>query len=96
MDYNKIEDRVPEKRKQYISETYKLPYENIRKKVFDILNSHNVSEQTIEELMNYIDTWYDIYDEKENIIEYLRKNMPNEQPKKRQGWEVALPAMLDY
>ena len=96
MDYDKIKDRVSGQRKRWIAETYKVPYKTIRKKVFDILNSHKVSEQTIEELMNYIDTWYDIYDEKENIIEYLRKNMPKEQPKTRQGWEAALPAMLDY
>ena len=44
----------------------------------------------------YFDTWIDLYDEKETIIEYLCKNMPKEQPKTRQGWEVSLPAMLDY
>lgn len=96
MDYTKIPDNNSEQDKKSFADTYKTSYDEIRKKVFDVLNSHNVSEQTIVELMNYPDTWDFLYKETENIIDYLRKNMPNEQPKKRQGWEVALPAMLDY
>ena len=96
MDYSRVQDRNDEQQKEIFSDVLKKPYEEIRKKVFEVLNSHNVSEQTIDELMNYMNTWIDLYDEKENIIEYLSKNMPKEQPKTRQGWEVSLPAMLDY
>lgn len=95
MDYNKIEDRNSEQDKKSISEFYKVPYEDIRKKVFEVLNAHNVSEQTLEHLLNYIDTWDDLYKENKNVIEYLRANMPNEQPKKHQGWEPTLDVMLD-
>ena len=96
MEYINIQDKNSEQEKKSIAEVLKVPYEGIRKKVFDILNSYNVSEETIEDLMNYTDTWIDLYKEKENIIDYLRKNMPNEQPEKQQVWEVSLPAMLDY
>lgn len=96
MEYVKLQDKNPEQEQKAIAKVLKVPYEDVRKKVFDILNSYNVSEETIEDLMNYTDTWIDLYDEKENIIDYLRKNMPNEQPEKRQAWEVSLPAMLDY
>lgn len=96
MEYINIQDKNSEQEKKSIAEVLKVPYEDIRKKVFDILNSYNVSEETIEDLMNYTDTWIDLYHEKENIIDYLRKNMPNEQPEKQQVWEVSLPAMLDY
>ena len=96
MEYINIQDKNSEQEKKSIAEVLKVPYEDIRKKVFDILNSYNVSEETIEDLMNYTDTWIDLYKEKENIIDYLRKNMPNEQPEKQQVWEVSLPAMLDY
>ena len=96
MDYSKVQDRNSENEKRILASVLKRPYEEIRKKVFEVLNSHNVSEQSIDELMNYMNTWIDLYDEKENIIEYLSKNMPKEQPKERQGWEVSLPAMLDY
>ena len=96
MEYINIQDKNSEQEKKSIAEVLKVPYEDIRKKVFDILNSYNVSEETIEDLMNYTDTWIDLYKEKENIIDYLRKNMPNTQPEKQQVWEVSLPAMLDY
>lgn len=96
MEYINIQDKNSEQEKKSIAEVLKVPYEDIRKKVFDILNSYNVSEETIEDLMNYTDTWIDLYKEKENIIDYMRKNMPNEQPEKQQVWEVSLPAMLDY
>lgn len=96
MEYINIQDKNPEQEKKSIAEVLKVPYEDVRKKVFDILNSYNVSEETIEDLMNYTDTWIDLYKEKENIIDYMRKNMPNEQPEKQQVWEVSLPAMLDY
>lgn len=96
MEYINIQDKNSEQEKKSIAEVLKVPYEDIRKKVFDILNSYNVSEETIKDLMNYTDTWIDLYHEKENIIDYLRKNMPNEQPEKQQVWEVSLPAMLDY
>ena len=96
MEYINIQDKNSEQEKKSIAEVLKVPYEDIRKKVFDILNSYNVSEETIKDLMNYTDTWIDLYKEKENIIDYMRKNMPNEQPEKQQVWEVSLPAMLDY
>lgn len=96
MEYINIQDKNSEQEKKSVAEVLKVPYEDIRKKVFDILNSYNVSEETIKDLMNYTDTWIDLYKEKENIIDYLRKNMPNEQPEKQQVWEVSLPAMLDY
>lgn len=96
MEYINIQDKNSEQEKKSIAEVLKVPYEDVRKKVFDILNSYNVSEETIEDLMNYTDTWIDLYKEKENIIDYMRKNMPNEQPEKQQVWEVSLPAMLDY
>ena len=96
MEYINIQDKNSEQEKKSIAEVLKVPYEDIRRKVFDILNSYNVSEETIEDLMNYTDTWIDLYKEKENIIDYMRKNMPNEQPEKQQVWEVSLPAMLDY
>lgn len=96
MEYINIQDKNSEQEKKSIAEVLKVPYEDVRKKVFDILNSYNVSKETIEDLMNYTDTWIDLYHEKENIIDYLRKNMPNEQPEKQQVWEVSLPAMLDY
>lgn len=96
MEYINIKDKNSEQEKKSIAEVLKVPYEDVRKKVFDILNSYNVSKETIEDLMNYTDTWIDLYNEKENIIDYMRKNMPNEQPKEQQVWEVSLPAMLDY
>ena len=55
MDYDKIKDGNSEEDKQSISAFYNAPYDEIRKKVFTVLNSHNVSEQTIEHLLNYID-----------------------------------------
>ena len=85
MDYDKIKDDNSEEDKQSISAFYNVPYDEIRKKVFTVLNSHNVSKQTIEHLLNYIDAWDDLYKENKNVIEYLRANMPNEQPKRHQG-----------
>lgn len=96
MDYSKVQDRNSENEKRTLASVLKRPYEELRKKVFDVLNSHNVSEQTIVDLLNYPDTWDFLFSEKENVMEYLRKNKPKEQPKTRQGWEVSLPAMLDY
>lgn len=95
MDYDKIKDDNSEEDKQSISAFYNVPYDEIRKKVFTVLNSHNVSEQTIEHLLNYIDAWDDLYKENKNVIEYLRANMPNEQPKRHQSWEPTLDLMLD-
>ena len=96
VDYYSICDCESEGEKRSVVEMFGCPYEEFRRKSFDVLCAYNVSKkETIKIMTEPSYVWIDLYKESEYLLGYMKKNKPEIRTEGYQAWEFTLDVLLD-